>query len=114
MAGVQAFKVLAEGEGRPVQEKVREWEERLARMRATSLRLEGEVGERYRQILQDLVVKAEGFKARWQQVRSRLYVAEEEWRVVLEALETLERAYEEVRGQVEPVFPSGARGRVAA
>ena len=109
-----SFRVVAEGEKRMVQEKVGEWEERLSRMRAASLRLEGEAGERYRQILQSLVVKAEGFKARWEQTRSRLYVAEEEWRGVLEALETLEQAYEEVRREVEPPSPSEASDGLAA
>ncbi len=114
MAGVRPFRVLTEGERGWGQERVREWEERLRRMRAVSLRLEGETGARYRQILKDLVVKEQEFLTRWEQVRSRLYVAEEEWRGLLEALETLERTYEEVRGQVEPLFPSEAQEGLAA
>lgn len=106
MRGVQPSRVLTEGERQGIQEKVREWEEHLAWMRAVSLRLKGEVGERYRQILRNLVVKEQEFLTRWEQVRSRLYVTEEEWLGVLETLKTLERTYEEVRGEVEPFSSS--------
>lgn len=110
---MRPLKVVSEGERRWVQERVGEWEERLARMRSLSLRLEGEVGERHRRILKDLVVRAEDFKTRWEQIRSRLYVAEEEWGGILASLESLERAYEEVRDEIEPLFPPEASGGVA-
>lgn len=114
MAAAKPFRVVPEGEKRRVQEKVGEWEELLRRMRFASLRLEGEAGERYRQILKGLVIRAEALKARWEQIRSRLYVAEAEWRGVLESLESLEQAYEEVRGEVESRSPSETSDGLAA
>lgn len=108
------FRLLDEAEKRRVQEKVREWEKRLARMRSTSLRLEEEPRERYRQILRDLAEKAEEFKLRWERIRSRLYVAEAEWQGVLESLESLERAYAEVQGMVESLSPSETSEGMAA
>lgn len=97
-----SFRMIQELERQHIEGRLNEWEARLSRMRLTALTLQGEAKERYRTILRELTVKAVTLRARWQQARSRLYVGVEEWQQVVEALEALERAYEEVRGELEP------------
>jgi len=80
-----------------VEEELKGWEERLREIQFSSLQVEGEMQERYQEVLRALTAEVEALRFRWQQIKERkLRASGEEWQRMVEAIEALEWAYERV------------------